>query len=103
MSAWQALAVGQDLATALCGSFNAAYFLHFLAWRQEETAARRVAAAALAVLSLGAAVESLFFFALISLWGPANLSPFPWTLVRALPFTGTAFISLLVLRRLGSS
>ena len=104
MFSWQALAVGQDLATALCGAFNVAYFLHFLATRSQERTARRVAAAALALLNLGATVESLFFFiALISLPWPQTLSPFPWALIRALPFAGTASISLLILRRLNSS
>ncbi|MFQ6020222.1 MAG: hypothetical protein ACE5KW_05655, partial [Dehalococcoidia bacterium] len=97
---WQALAAGEVLASALCGAFNAAYFIHFLASRREEPAARRVAAAALALLNLGAAVESLSFFALISPLVSATPSSLPWVLIRALPFAGTASISLLILRRL---
>lgn len=101
---WRALAAGQDLATALCGAFNAAYFLHYLAARPQETAGRRVAAIALALLNLGAGVESLFFFlVLMSLSWPQSLSPFPWAMIRALPFVGTASISLLILHRLRSS
>ena len=103
MFAWQALAVGQNVATALCASFNAVYFLHFLGCRSKETAARRVAAAVLAVLSLGATVESVFFFALVAIWWTALPIAFPWVLVRAFTFVGTASISWLILRRLRSS
>jgi hypothetical protein len=99
---WHALALGQDLATAFSGAFNLLYFLHLLATRPGETPSRRIAAAALAVLSLGAAVESLFF-AFISLLSLLTLPPFPWAMIRALPFAGTASISLLILRRLRSS
>ncbi|MBI1886336.1 MAG: hypothetical protein HYS09_08530 [Chloroflexi bacterium] len=93
MSLWPALGPALDLATALCAAFNSAYFLHLLASRREEPA-RRVAAAALALVSLGAMVESAFFL----LAGPPAGSP-AWPLVRALPFAGTAAVSLLIMRR----
>ena len=102
MFIWRALALGEDLATALCGAFNAAYFLHFLWSRRDERPGRRVAAAALALVNLGALAESLAFFALITLLSPPTPSPLTWTLIRALPFAGTAFISLLILRRLSA-
>jgi hypothetical protein len=99
---WQTLAIGEVLATALFGGLNAVYFLHLLATRRAETAGRRAAAAALALLSLGAAVESLSLFAIISPLGPATPSSLPWAPIHALPFAGTAFISTLILRRLRS-
>ena len=53
-----AVAVGQDLATTLCGGFNSLYFLLY-ALRQPETLRRRIGAAALALVNCGVLVESL--------------------------------------------
>jgi hypothetical protein len=61
-----ALAVAQDLTTALCGGFSALYTTYRLGWRGDMP----------------------------------FLSPLPWLLVRSLPFLGTLFVSLLVLRAL---
>ena len=98
---WQAAAIGLDLATAACAAFNLTYFLHRLACRRDEAASRRVAAVALALVSLGAMVESLFFLAYLTAAPAASpLVSLPWTLARALPFAGTAFISILILRRI---
>ena len=100
-----ALAVSQDLATALCGGFNSLYFFLY-ALRQPETLRRRIGAGALALVNGGALVESLYLFALyLSLrggWrGQAELcAPGPWLLARFLPFLGTAFVAVLVLRSL---
>ena len=100
-----ALAVTQDLTTALCGGFNALYFLLYLLHRQE-TLPRRVGAAALVMVNAGALVEGLYLSALYTTYrlgwrGEAVfLSPYPWLLVRSLPFLGTLLISLLVLRAL---
>ena len=100
-----ALAVSQDLATALCGGFNSLYFFLY-ALRQSPAPRRRIGAAALALVNGGALVESLYLFALyLSLrlgWrGQAELcAPGPWLLARSLPFLGTAFVALLVLRSL---
>jgi hypothetical protein len=100
-----ALAVAQDLTTALCGGFNALYFLLYLL-RRRETLARRVGAAALALVNAGALVESLYFSAFYTTYRLGwrgempFLSPLPWLLVRSLPFAGTLFVSLLVLRAL---
>lgn len=102
-SPWRAAALGLDLATAACAVLNLAYFLHRLASRRSGAAARRVAAFALAVVSLGVMGESLLSLAFLMV--PPAGSPLAspaWTLGRALPFAGTAFISLLVLRRLAA-
>jgi hypothetical protein len=100
-----AVAVSQDLTTALCGGFNSLYFLLY-ALRQSKAPRRRIGATALALVNGGALVESLYLFALyLSLrlgWrGQAELyAPGPWLLARSLPFLGTAFVALLVLRSL---
>jgi hypothetical protein len=98
-----AMAVSQDLATAFCGGFNSLYFLLY-ALRQPEAPRRRIGAAALALVNGGALVESLYLLALyLSLrWGWLGQAPLfapgPWLLARALPFLGTAFVTLLILR-----
>ncbi len=97
-----ALAMGQDLATALCGGFNSLYFFLY-ALQRSEASRRRIGAAALALVNGGALVESLFLLALyLSLhWerpDPALYAAGPWLLARALPFLGTAFVTFLVLR-----
>ncbi|MGQ9572791.1 MAG: hypothetical protein ACUVV3_06355 [Dehalococcoidia bacterium] len=99
------LVVVQDLTTALCGGFNALYFVLYLR-RRQETLSRRVGAAALALVNAGALVESLYLSALYATYclgwreGMPFLSPLPWLLARSLSFLGTAFVSLLVLRAL---
>ena len=100
-----AMAVSQDLATALCGGFNSLYFFLY-ALRQSQAPRRRIGAAALSLVNGGALVESLYLFALyLSLrlgWrGQAELcAPGPWLLARSLPFLGTAFVALLIFRSL---
>jgi hypothetical protein len=113
MSPWEALviglgdgmAVGQDLATALCAGFNSLYFFLY-ALRQLEPPRRRIGAAALALVNGGVLVESLYLLAVYSSlrfgWhSRADLvAPCPWLLARALPFLGTACVALLILRSL---
>ena len=100
---WRAAAAGLDLTTAVCAALNLTYFFHRFTSRWDETASRRVAAVALALVSLGAMVESLFLLASL-MTAPAGspLASLPWTLARALPFAGTAFISILILRRIAN-
>ena len=100
---WRAAAAGLDLTTAVCAALNLTYFCHRLTSRWDEAASRRVAAVALALVSLGAMVESLFLLACL-MTAPVGspLASLPWTLARALPFAGTAFISILILRRIAS-
>jgi hypothetical protein len=100
-----AVAVSQDLATAVCGGFNSLYFLLY-ALRQSEPLRRRIGAVALALVNGGALVESLYLITLyLSLrlgWRDEAglLAPGPWLLARALPFLGTAFVAGLILRSL---
>ncbi len=101
-SAWEAVVVGLDSLTAACAALNLTYFLYRLARRREETAPRAVAAFALALVSLGAMGESLFFLALLTAH-PAGSPPpiaLPWALVRVLPLAGAGLITILILRRL---
>ena len=100
-SAWEAVVVGLDSLTAACAAFNLTYFLYRLGRRREETASRAVAAFALALVSLGALGESLFFLALLTVH-PAGSLPIalPWALVRVLPLAGAGMITILILRRL---
>ena len=98
---WRSAAASLDLATAVCAALNLAYFLYRLSPAHDsETVARRLAALALALVSLGALVESLFFLVSLTAAPGSPLASLPWTLARVLPFAGTAFISLLILRRL---
>lgn len=98
---WGAAAASVDSMTAACAAFNLTYFLFRLSRRREETAARSVAALALALVSLGALGESLFFLASLTVL-PAGSSPaaLPWALVRVPALAGAAVISALVARRL---
>ena len=108
---WRAAAAGLDLTTAVCAALNLTYFFHRFTSRWDEApsrpdgrpSGRRVAAVALALVSLGAMVESLFLLAsLMTAPVGSPLASLPWTLARALPFAGTAFISILILRRIAS-
>ena len=100
-SSWRTAAISVDALTAACAALNLTYFLYRAARRREETAPRAVAVFALALISLGAMGESLFFLASLTVL-PAGSPPdaLPWVLVRGLPLAGTAFVSILILRRL---
>ncbi len=100
-SAWQAVVVGLDSLTAACAALNLTYFLYRMARHGEETAPRAVAVFALALVSLGAMGESLFFLVLLTAL-PADSPPIalPWALVRVLPLAGAGLITILILRRL---
>jgi hypothetical protein len=97
------LVVAQDGATAVCAGFNSAYF-SLLGLQGDGPRARRVAAAALAVLNAAIVVESLFAQALF--WAHRSgasldtlLSPGPWLAARFLLFLAAALITFLILRR----
>ena len=97
---WRSAAAGLDGLTAACAAFNLAYFLYRLARRREETASRVVAVFALALVSLGAMGESLFFLASLTVLPGSPPTTLPWALVRALPLAGAGLVSALILRRL---
>ncbi len=93
------LVVAEDLATAACGLLNAGYFIDYW-WRRNGARSRRIGAAALALVSVAAVTEALFsqglFWSQRGGWPPLPV----WALVRAPLLIATAFVSVLVLRRL---
>ena len=96
-----ALLFAADAATAVTGAFNAAWLLAFAA---ETSPARRSAAAALAVLNAGAAVQATFAQAMFSARRLGfSIDPFfepgAWLASRLLLLAGTLLISMLILRR----
>jgi len=97
------LVVAQDVGTALCAVFNGGYFS--LLWlRAKGWQARRLGAAALALVNAAIALESLFFQAVYWCYGmgvsiEALLSPGVWLAARFLLFAAAAFMTILILRR----
>jgi hypothetical protein len=95
------LIVAQDLVTAVCGCFNAAYFGGYWANRAVSRG-RRLGATALALVSLAAVVEALFSEGL--LWSQRGLVAQPpeslWALVRFPLFLATLLMFAIVVRRL---
>ncbi len=98
---WRTAAISVDALTAACAALNLTYFLYRAARRREETAPRVVAVFALALISLGAMGESLFFLASLTVL-PTGSPPdaLPWVLARVLPLAGTAFVTIRIMRRL---
>lgn len=103
MDAGVVLVVAQDVGTALCAFFNVGYFS--LLWlRTKKSQARRLGAAALALVNTAIALESLFFQAVYWCYGmgvsiEALLSPGVWLMARFVLFAAAAFMSVLILRR----
>ena len=99
------LVVAQDLATAACGLLNAGYFVGYC-WRRDEARARRMGALALTLVSVAAVVGAMFsqglFWSQQDVGSVSRLSPPLWAIVRLPLFAATAFISMLVLRRVRS-
>lgn len=92
------LIVAQDLATALCGLFNAAYFAGYW-WRPDWPRGRRIGALALVLVSVAAVAGAIFSQGLFW-WQPSDVAPSLWAAARLPLFVSTAFISALVLRRM---
>lgn len=99
-----ALILGQDLATAVCGLFNAGYFVR-LGGQPATAWSRRLGALALAGVSAATAADALFSQTLF--WADAGLIQEPsegvWALVRLPSLVVTAAVSAIVLRRILSS
>jgi len=98
------LVVGQDLATATSGLFNCGYFAHY-GWRGDGRHGRRAGAAALALVSGAAVIESVFSQALF--WIQQDALAIPafssgvWALLRLPLLVATLAISAIILRRIG--
>lgn len=99
------LVVAQDLATVACGLLNAGYFIWYW-WRRKGSRGRRIGAAALALVSVSAVTGAVFsqglFWSQQDVGSVSRLSPPLWAIVRLPLFAATAFISMLVLRRVRS-
>lgn len=95
---WRAGAAALETATALCAALNSAYFLG-RSLEVGQGPGRRVAAFVLALVSLGALVESLVLVALFAAERPA-IEPSDLTLARAFAIAGAMAMAALVLRRL---
>ena len=97
------LVIAQDLVTLACGFLNAGYFIDYW-WGRNGPRARRIGAAALALVSAAAVVEALFSQALF--WAQEGNGPLgqpsdgAWALVRLPLFASTVLISFLILRGL---
>ncbi len=99
------LVVGQDLATATSGLFNGGYFAHYV-WSGDGRHGRRAGAAALALVSGAAVLESIFSQALF--WIQQDVVAIPefssgvWALLRVPLLIATLAISAIILRRMAS-
>lgn len=92
------LVVAQDLATVALGLMNAGYFAAY-GWRHRWSHGRRSAALAMTAVSIAAVVEAVFSQELrLSESIPDGL----WALARAPLLIATAFISLIIARRMVS-
>lgn len=97
--------MGEDVMTALSGSFNLAYFAGH-AWRDSLGRDRRIAAGTLALVGGAAVIEAAFSQALFwfqpQLISFGELSVGVWALVRLPLLVATLLVSILILRRLRS-
>ena len=99
-SGWRSVAASIDITTAFLAALNFAYFAHRFTAPGDERLSRRVAAAVLAVVSLGTAVESVAFLVLAAQGEAAAPASASWALVRTLPLVGSAAMFALVARRM---
>ena len=95
---WRAGAAALESTAALCSALNLAYFLTRSLDADERTA-RRLAAAVLALISIGVLIESIVF-GVLALREEDTLDVENLILVRLCLVAGTVAMSLLVLRRL---
>ena len=99
-SGWRSVVATIDITTAFLATLNFAYFARRFTASGDERLSRRVAAAVLAIVSLGTAVESLAFLALAAQGEAAAPASASWALVRTLPLAGSTAMFALVARRM---
>ncbi len=92
---WLGTAGALEAATAVCAALNLTYFLE-RATSLNETRPRRVAASALALVSLGAMVESVVVLGWVAASDAAVFRSAPWTAVSVVTFAGMAAVLALV-------
>jgi hypothetical protein len=95
------LVLAADGAAAISGAYNAAWLMRLAA---QSMPGRRTAAASLAVLNAGVAVQAAFAQALLTtrrfgIDESLFFEPGPWLASRLLLLAGTLLISMLILRR----
>jgi hypothetical protein len=96
---WRTVAAALDAGTATCAALNAAYFLDRLLSGIDRAAARRLAVAALAIVSVASLVDALALLALAAQGNEPSFTSAPWAFVRLLSFVGVAGISALIARK----
>ena len=99
-SGWRLVVAVLDVVTAVLGTLNFAYFARRFTAPGADSASRQTAAAVLAVISLGTAVEAAALLVIAWQGQTEALESPSWVLVRSLPFAGTAAMAALVARRL---
>jgi len=99
-SGWRSVVASIDITTAFLAALNFAYFARRFTAPGNEPRSRRVAAAVLAVVSLGTAVESAAFLVLAAQGETVAPASGSWVLVRTLPLVGSAAMFALVARRM---
>jgi hypothetical protein len=92
----EGLIIGQDIATAGFGLANAGYFAGQAAIRTGRTA-RRIAAAAMVLVSASASSEAAFSQSM--LWS-GDAPDATWALARLPLLAATTFVSVLIVRRI---
>ncbi len=97
--------LAEDAATAASGLFNAGYFARY--WlRASERRARRTGAAALVLIGVAVTLEAAFSQGLLHLHDQlvalGDLSDGVWALARLPLLLATAFITVIVVRRIVS-
>lgn len=98
---WDFLVIVQCLMAALSSGFNALYFLSYRSPRRS----RQVAAAAMALVSFSTLAENLYSGVLFFSRGASGLAglylyPVVSVTVRTLVLMGTAFITMLIVRKM---
>ena len=89
-----------DIVTALCAGATFIYFAHLFTAAGEMRPSRRLAAGVLALVAIGALVESVAFLVLAAHSDSAATAEASWALVRALSMCGTVAMFGLVARRM---
>jgi hypothetical protein len=97
---WRSVVASIDIVTALCAGFNFVYFARRFTAPGNTRPSRRLAAAVLAVVSLGAVVESVAFLALAAQGEAVAPASASWAMIRAFTMAGAVAMFGLVARRM---
>jgi len=95
---WMVWVAALEAGTAVCAALNFSYFMYRTTLRAPLAVSRRAAAFVLAVISLGALLESTVVLAGLAATEDSVFASEGWALVAAVSFAGMAMMSALVLR-----